>query len=225
MNYYFEILGDLDFYGRARRKEYWIFTLINSTIGLIVAFISGMAVERFHTLTGYMPYLLFVLFTFIPSLAVSVRRLHDIDKSGWWIFIGFVPILGAFILLKFHLTEGDSGENQYGEDPKKYDIIEDEDNTGKKTVTINSSFIIKVLKSLLYGFITLFIIEYIGGVVYAGDGYIKTPFGISEGYYTKYNDFPNYLLGTLKDIKYGLLFSVIYMLIIHFKSKFKIKIK
>lgn len=105
-----------DFTGRARRKEYWLFTLF-----LVVAsFLAGILDAA---LFGYLWYdagpagLIFMLGTLVPSLAVSVRRLHDVDRTGWWLLLALVPILGWIVLLVFAVQEGSRGPNRFGEDP------------------------------------------------------------------------------------------------------------
>lgn len=107
-----------EFSGRARRKEYWMFTLIHSLI-LLGVYLVGLVLSVF--LIG-IPLLvlggLYALAAFIPSLAVNVRRLHDVGKSGWWLLLGFIPIVGGIILLIWHATEGDQAPNLYGPNPK-----------------------------------------------------------------------------------------------------------
>lgn len=94
------------FSGRARRAEYWWFFLFNLLIATILAAMS-------ETVSG-----LFSLATLLPALAVSVRRLHDIDRSGWWLLLIFVPLIGPIVLLVWSLTKGATGPNRFGEDPK-----------------------------------------------------------------------------------------------------------
>jgi uncharacterized membrane protein YhaH (DUF805 family) len=103
----------VDFEGRARRKEYWTFFLGNFLISIILSgggFGIGGGAEYLGSL--------FSLFVLIPSIAVGVRRLHDTGRSGWWLLIVFVPVIGFFVLLYFMLVEGDSTSNQYGPNPK-----------------------------------------------------------------------------------------------------------
>jgi uncharacterized membrane protein YhaH (DUF805 family) len=111
-----------DFSGRARRMEYWMFVL-GIIIGAIVLGIvegilglSGMVGGLYGPLTT-----LFLLACIIPSIAVQVRRFHDQDKSGWFVLLGFIPIVGGLIVLVFMLMEGTNGPNQYGPDPKGSD--------------------------------------------------------------------------------------------------------
>lgn len=101
-----------DFSGRARRKEYWMFALVNLLIAVVLAFI-----ESLLGLTAVLG-TLYALAVLIPSLAVSVRRLHDTSRSGWWVLISLVPVIGTLILLIFLVLEGDAASNEYGPDPK-----------------------------------------------------------------------------------------------------------
>lgn len=112
MGWFVEVLKKYAvFSGRARRQEYWMFTLISSLIylGLVVL---GLARDT------EMPELVFFAAIFLPSLAVSVRRLHDTGRSGWWVLIGLVPCVGTIVTIIFMATEGERGENRYGPDPK-----------------------------------------------------------------------------------------------------------
>jgi uncharacterized membrane protein YhaH (DUF805 family) len=108
------------FTGRARRKEYWSFFLLILAAYIVAGIVDGIL--GMSTLVGgvYGPLtLLTALFFFIPSLAVGVRRLHDTNRSGWWILIGFIPLIGALVLIYFFILEGTRGPNQYGPDPKE----------------------------------------------------------------------------------------------------------
>ena len=107
-----------NFNGRARRSEYWYFALMNLIILIVAAVLDNMLGLTFGALPyGYL-YVAFALAVFIPGLAVAVRRLHDVGKSGWFYFIVLIPIVGAIWLLVLFFTEGNRGENQYGADPK-----------------------------------------------------------------------------------------------------------
>jgi len=108
-----------NFNGRARRSEYWYFILGNVILAIaamVLDNVLGLAIAPLPY--GYI-YLLFALATFLPGLAVAVRRLHDVGKSGWFYFIILIPLIGAIWLLVLFCTEGDHGENQYGPDPKR----------------------------------------------------------------------------------------------------------
>ncbi|MCR8666505.1 DUF805 domain-containing protein [Aestuariibaculum sp. M13] len=120
MNWYLKVVKDnyANFDGRARRKEYWMFTLINSLIlfGLIAI---SVAITLTSDAFGFLSlYFIYILAMIIPSLAVSVRRLHDIGKSGWYYLVAFIPFIGTFWLLFLLITEGEKGSNTYGPDPK-----------------------------------------------------------------------------------------------------------
>ena len=104
---------------RARRKEFWMYTLFNmifAVVAFILDSILGIGIEGI----GYGPlYLIYSLVVFIPGLAVLVRRLHDVGKSGWMFFIVLIPLIGAIWLLVLMLTESNPGENKYGPNPKE----------------------------------------------------------------------------------------------------------
>ncbi len=116
MNWYLTVLKQYaTFSGRARRKEYWMFTLINMIIMLAI-YITATVLEA--PILGII-FLIYVLALFIPNLAVTVRRLHDTNRSGWWFFISLVPFVGGIVLFIFLVIEGTNGENQFGADPKR----------------------------------------------------------------------------------------------------------
>jgi uncharacterized membrane protein YhaH (DUF805 family) len=160
-----------DFNGRSRRKEFWLWQLLNLLVSLVLfgGFFASMlsALSRvnqrggvdwsqssssyessysdggtsysssyqgnidpfmFMEEMGTMSWVLFALgmlwalFVFIPNLAVTIRRLHDQDKSGWFILLGLIPIVGPFIVLVFYFIEGTRGPNRFGPDPKGTDV-------------------------------------------------------------------------------------------------------
>lgn len=119
MNWYLAVLKKYAvFDGRARRKEYWLFVLFNLIIALVLGFIDGAA-GLADPQSGYGPLgALYTLAVLIPGIAVSVRRLHDTDHSGWWLLICLVPIIGAIVLLVFMVRDSQPGQNQYGPNPK-----------------------------------------------------------------------------------------------------------
>lgn len=119
MNWYLKVLKNYtNFSGRARRKEYWMFTLFNVIFAVAAVLLDNLLGLAFEGI-GYGPiYGLYLLATIIPGIAVSVRRLHDVDKSGWMILIGLIPLIGAIWLLVLFATEGTPGDNQYGPNPK-----------------------------------------------------------------------------------------------------------
>lgn len=106
------------FSGRARRKEYWMFCLFNvgfSILAMILDTVIGKAMGG----SGIgVIYLLYVLAVLIPSIAVGVRRLHDTGKSGWFLFIGLIPLIGGIWLLIVLCSEGEAAPNKYGLNPK-----------------------------------------------------------------------------------------------------------
>ena len=123
MNWYLAVLKNYaGFSGRARRKEYWMFTLFNiifAIVAMLLDNVLGIAMAEI----GYGPlYGLYTLAVFIPGLAVSVRRLHDVGKSGWMILIVLIPIIGAIWLIVLLVTDSNSGENQYGSNPKEVTV-------------------------------------------------------------------------------------------------------
>ena len=113
MNWYLEVLKKYAvFSGRARRKEYWMFFLFNIIIAIVLGILEGI-----FGLSGILTTLYF-LAVLIPGIAVSIRRLHDSGRSGWWLLIGFIPVVGAVVLLIFMVLDSKPGENQYGANPK-----------------------------------------------------------------------------------------------------------
>jgi len=114
MEWYMKVVKEnyANFKGRARRKEYWMFFLFNMIFVMVLAIIDFM-IGTFPLI--YMVYLLALL---LPSLAVFVRRLHDVGKSGWWFFIGLIPLIGAIWLLILLCTDSDASQNSYGPSPK-----------------------------------------------------------------------------------------------------------
>ncbi len=120
MNWYLKVLKNYAvFSGRARRKEYWMYMLF-TTIFLIVAIILDNIIGTAFENVGFgLFYCLYYLAVLIPGLAVSVRRLHDIGKSGWFFFIALIPIIGSIWLLVLMCTDGSAGENEYGANPKE----------------------------------------------------------------------------------------------------------
>ncbi len=115
MEYYLHVLKNYAvFSGRARRKEYWMFALFNFFFSIAAAIADyaffGSGSSAFSGL--------YALAVLIPSLAVGVRRLHDVSKSGWFTLLIFVPLVGAIWLLVLACTKGTPGDNEYGPDPK-----------------------------------------------------------------------------------------------------------
>lgn len=99
------------FNGRARRSEYWYFFLFNFIVALVLSVI-GQAIGSNILST------LWSLAVLLPGIAVGIRRLHDINKSGWWLLISLVPIVGTILVIVWCCKDSDPGENQYGPNPK-----------------------------------------------------------------------------------------------------------
>ena len=97
---------------RSRRAAYWYVVLMTFIIGIVLSLLA-YAVPSLSILSS-----IYGLASLIPSIAICVRRLHDIGKSGWWYLLIFVPLVGAIILLVWFIREGDHGDNLYGPDPK-----------------------------------------------------------------------------------------------------------
>ena len=106
-----------DFTGRARRKEYWMFTLFY-IIAVIVLSIIDVVIGTFSVESGNgLLSSIFILGSLVPGIALTARRLHDINKSGWWQLLVIIPLIGAIVLLVFYVQKGTYGENRFGEDP------------------------------------------------------------------------------------------------------------
>lgn len=99
--------------GRARRSEFWYFALFQLLLGIATAVIDTILFGG-HSVVSYLTFALA-----IPGLTVSVRRLHDIGKSGWWYLLILVPIVGCIVLLYWFAQDGTVGSNQYGTSPKE----------------------------------------------------------------------------------------------------------
>lgn len=113
MNWYLKVLKQYaDFNGRARRTEYWMFVLCNVIISVVLAVVAGII--RMPLLPS-----LYSLAILVPGIAVSVRRMHDLGKSGWVLLFGLIPLIGGILLLIWAATEGTRGSNPFGPDPKQ----------------------------------------------------------------------------------------------------------
>lgn len=119
MNWYLEVLKKYAvFEGRARRKEYWLFNLFNLLITIALAFIDVLT-GSFDSETGLgLLSGIYTLAVFIPGIAVSVRRLHDTGRTGWWLLINLVPVLGVIVYIYFMVLDGNPERNEYGPSPK-----------------------------------------------------------------------------------------------------------
>ncbi|WP_194767114.1 DUF805 domain-containing protein [Tamlana sp. I1] len=124
MKYYLKVLRDnyANFSGRARREEYWMFTLFNVIFLIVIMAISISVALTTDTPALMGLYGIYILGTIIPSFALVVRRLHDVGKSGWFYFVSIIPIIGPIWFFVLTVTEGERGANQYGPDPKAINV-------------------------------------------------------------------------------------------------------
>ncbi|WP_319462380.1 DUF805 domain-containing protein [Micromonospora sp. RTP1Z1] len=109
------------FTGRARRSEYWWFALFTVLVGLAAAILDGVLGTTLGSGRGSTGVIGIIvnLALLLPTLAVAMRRLHDTDRSGWWLLIGLVPIVGAIVLLVFFVLDSTPGTNRFGANPKE----------------------------------------------------------------------------------------------------------
>lgn len=113
MNWYLKVLKQYaDFNGRARRQEYWMFVLFNIAFGIAAAILDTI-LGSWGAIGG-----LYGLAMIIPGVAVGVRRLHDIGKSGWMLLVALIPVIGVIWLIILLATDSTPGSNQYGANPK-----------------------------------------------------------------------------------------------------------
>ena len=118
-----------DFHGRSGREEFWLFMLFNyilamaysAAVGLIFLLFALMDMSESDMISALtfllIPWGLYSLYLFLPALAVTVRRLHDTDRSGWHILLGVIPLIGSIFLMLWYATRGTSGPNRYGAPP------------------------------------------------------------------------------------------------------------
>ncbi|GHU04863.1 membrane protein [Alphaproteobacteria bacterium] len=100
----------MDFNGRAQRSEYWFYSLFAVIVSVVTSGIDAALGTFFVNLIASLALLL-------PGLGVSVRRLHDLEKSGWWLLIALIPVIGALLLLYWCIQRGTVGPNRFGDDP------------------------------------------------------------------------------------------------------------
>jgi uncharacterized membrane protein YhaH (DUF805 family) len=118
MSWYLDVLRKYAvFTGRARRKEYWMFVLFNVIIMFALTFIESLIGSP-----GIIA-MIYGLAVLVPSIAVTIRRFHDTDRSGWWILVSLIPFVGALILIVFMCLEGTPGDNRFGPSPKAGDPL------------------------------------------------------------------------------------------------------
>ncbi|NDO79801.1 hypothetical protein CJP72_03135 [Citrobacter sp. NCU1] len=118
MDWYLKVLKNyIGFGGRARRKEYWMFVLVNGIFTVVLAVLDKMFGWEGTAGEGTLTTIYGVLI-FLPGLAVLFRRLHDTDRTAWWLLILLIPIIGWLVIFVFTCQSGVSGENRFGPDPK-----------------------------------------------------------------------------------------------------------
>lgn len=120
MHWYFDVLKNyVGFSGRAARTEFWMFTLFNAIAIIIARLIDTYLLNDYPVL-----YILYTLAVLLPTLAVEFRRLHDIGRTGWWLLIVLIPIVGWIVLLIFYCTDSQENQNKYGSNPKETIAVE-----------------------------------------------------------------------------------------------------
>jgi uncharacterized membrane protein YhaH (DUF805 family) len=107
MQWYLEVLKKYAvFDGRAQRAEFWWFVLVHLIIAAVLSWVS----ETLSTIYG--------LAVLLPAIGVSIRRLHDTGRTGWWLLLSFIPVIGTIILIVFYVQDSEEGTNEYGPNPK-----------------------------------------------------------------------------------------------------------
>lgn len=118
MNWYIAVIKKYAvFAGRARRKEYWLFTLFNLLIAMGCGFLDGMLGMVGSLGLGPIGGI-YSLAMLLPGIAVTVRRLHDTDRSGWWLLLAFIPLIGGIVIFVFMVLDSTPGNNRFGANPK-----------------------------------------------------------------------------------------------------------
>ena len=114
--YYKKCLSNFkNFDGRARRKEFWMFVVANIVVSIAISIIGAIISSWIGSILS----IIYSLAILVPSIAVGIRRLHDLNKSGWFYLLVLVPLVGAIILIIWAAQPGTVGENEYGQDPKE----------------------------------------------------------------------------------------------------------
>ena len=118
MDWYLNVLRNyIGFGGRARRNEYWMFILVNFIFALVLSIVDKILGWEWASGEGVLTSI-YGLFILLPSWAVQFRRLHDTDRSAWWLLLLLIPIVGWIVILIFNCQSGTPGENRFGPDPK-----------------------------------------------------------------------------------------------------------
>ncbi len=119
MDWYLKVLRNyMGFSGRARRKEYWMFVLVSFVLGVVLSIVDGILGWHLYKEQGVLT-TLYGLLIFIPSWAVQFRRLHDTDRTAWWLLLLIIPIIGLLVIFIFNCQSGTPGPNRYGASPKE----------------------------------------------------------------------------------------------------------
>ena len=115
MDWYLNVLQNhyFDFEGRARRKEFWMFALVNFAISIVITIVVGFVSDSMASIVS----MLYSLAVMLPSIGLGVRRLHDTGRTGWLALLALIPLVNL-VLIYFFVLEGDAGPNEYGPDPK-----------------------------------------------------------------------------------------------------------
>ena len=122
MEWYLMVLKKYsEFNGRSRRKEYWMFVLFNLIISIVLSSFERMLGLGNEYGIGLLS-IIYNLGILIPSIAVGIRRLHDIGKSGWWLLISLIPVIGWIWIIVLMATDGLPGSNEYGINPKEESV-------------------------------------------------------------------------------------------------------
>ncbi|MGZ0146358.1 DUF805 domain-containing protein [Kribbella sp. WER1] len=119
MQWYIDVLKKYAvFDGRARRKEYWMFVLFSVIASIILSIIDRVLGTTYNNGTSGILQSIYGLAVLLPTIGVAIRRMHDTNRSGWWILINLVPCIGTIWFIVLAAGEGTAGQNQYGPDPK-----------------------------------------------------------------------------------------------------------
>jgi len=120
MNWYLDVLKNkyAMFNGRARRKEYWFFVLFNILASIALGIVDGITGTLNDEMGVGLLGGIYWLAVLIPAIAVAVRRLHDTGRTGWWLLLCLIPVIGGLVLLIFMVFDSEPGDNQYGPNPK-----------------------------------------------------------------------------------------------------------
>lgn len=195
-----------NFEDRASRTDYWMFGLFNIVFAIIAYSIDLIFNLSFEKM-GFGPfYILYALVAFIPGLAVATRRLHDVGKSGWYLFLALIPIIGAIWLIVLFATDSEPEENFYGENPKESPVAPFINDETSNTKIIVASVIWLFINRLFWAVISKYSEEF-----------------YSSSYYRYFNEiniliwafFPLFLSLAVKNYKWKialLLLSTIYMM-------------